>query len=106
MGGVCIVDNSLVFGKCKTNHWRRLKTVFKKIERTEMTLRKDKGEFEKSSVRFLGHVAGGGIIAPGPATVEVILNLNPPIKREHGVLWELVNYLGKFSKNLTCSAMQ
>ena len=72
-----------------------------KIEKAGMTLGKDKCEFERSSVRFLGHVVSGGTIGADPAKVEVIINLYPPTdKQEVRSFMEMVNYLGKFSKNL------
>ena len=104
-GVVCMMDDILVFGTDETEHWVRLRTVLQKIERAGMTLRKDKCEFGKSSVRFLGHVVSGGTIGADPAKVEVILNLDPPTdKKGARRFMGMVNYLGKFSKNLASLA--
>ena len=91
---VCMMDDILVFGTDETGHWVRLRTVLEKIERAGMTLRKNKCEFGKSSVRFLGHVVSGGTIGADPAKVEIILNLDPPTdKKGRGVLWEWLTTL-------------
>ena len=85
------MDDILVFGTDETEHWVRLRTVLEKIERAGMTLRKDKCEFGKSSVWFLGHVVSGGTIGADPAKVEFILNLDLPTDKKGERLTTLVN---------------
>ena len=80
------------FGKDKAEHWWRLRKVPKKSV-AGITLRKDKIEFGKSSIRVVAHVVNEGTISVDLAKVEIIPNLDLP------TVMGMVNYLGKFSKN-------
>ena len=55
-GFVCLMDDVLVFGTDQEEHDRHLKAVLQRLERAGATLNRDKCEFSKDSIKFLGHV--------------------------------------------------
>ena len=55
-GVVCMMDDILVHGPSEAQHWKNLQNVLFAIKRSAMVLRKDKCEFGKQEIKFLGHV--------------------------------------------------
>jgi len=101
-GVICLMDDVLVFADDSYTHWRRLREVLNRIEKSGMTLRKDKCEFGVQSVKFLGHLVSSDGIKPDPEKVKAIMEMNPPCnKKEARRFMGMVNYLSKFSKNLS-----
>ena len=50
------MDDVLVFGTDQEEHDRHLKAVLQRLERAGATLNREKCEFGKDSIKFLGHV--------------------------------------------------
>ena len=95
------MDDVLVYGRDADEHWSRLREVLGKIRRSGMTLRKDKCEFGKSEIKFLGHLVSAAGIKPDPGKVEAVLGLKSPVnKTEARRFTGMVNYLSKFSSEL------
>ena len=97
-GVVCLIDDVLVFGR---NHDVRLLAAFQRLEEANVTLNQAKCEFNKSSVKFLGHVVNKNGIRPDPDKTSAILKMPTPrsvsnVRRFMG----LVNQLGKFSSRI------
>ena len=55
-GVVCRMDDVLVFGRNQREHDDRLEYVLQKMNKAAMTLNQDKYEFNKSQIKFLGHI--------------------------------------------------
>ena len=55
-GVVCQVDDVLVFGKDQAEHDARVTAALERIEKAGFTLNKEKCEFRKRQVKFLGHL--------------------------------------------------
>ena len=55
-GVVCQVDDVLVFGKDQAEHDARVITALEQIKKAGVTLNKEKCEFRKRQVKFLGHL--------------------------------------------------
>ena len=101
-GVICLMDDVLVYASDHNDHWDRLKAVLSRIANSGMTLRRDKCEFGVQSVRFLGHVVSGNGIKPDPEKVKAIAEMNPPTsKTEAKRFMGMVNYLSKFSSNIS-----
>lgn len=101
-GVVCMMDDILVVGRTKVEHDRRLEEVLAAIERSGMTLNKDKCEFGVKEVKFLGHLLNEEGIRIDPDKEKAIREMPAPtglksLKR----FLAMVNYLGRFSPLLS-----
>ena len=98
VGVVCMMDDVLIFGRDQKQHDERLHAVFKRLKQAKVTLNGAKCQFNKTSVKFLGHVVDQDGIRPDPDKTAA---LKPPqsvseVRRFMG----LVNQLGKFSSRI------
>jgi len=98
-GVVCMMDDILVHGPSEAGHWRNLQSVLSAIKRSGMMLRKDKCEFGKEEIKFLGHVISREGIKPDPEQIKAITEISPPTTRKEARRFiGMVNYLAKFSR--------
>ena len=100
-GTVCLMDDILVHGKTRSEHDKRLAKVLEKLEEAGITLNKEKCEFAKSRVKFLGHIVDSDGVRADPDKVRAIQEMPPPssvgeVRRFLG----MVNQLSKFSPKL------
>ena len=100
-GVVCQMDDILVFGSNKAQHDARLHAVLKRIEAAGVTLNKQKCEFGKTSITFLGHRIDETGIRADPDKTKAIREMKAPttvteLRRFLG----MVNQLGKFTPHL------
>ena len=58
-GIVCQMDDILIFGSSQEEHNSRLLAVLQRLKETNVTLNREKCEFSKKSVKFLGHLIDG-----------------------------------------------
>ena len=77
-GVLNISDDVIVFGKTQADHDESLHAVFRKFAAVNLTLNKNKCEFNKSSLTFFGFVFSDKGIAPDPNKIEAINNAPPP----------------------------
>ena len=99
-GVLCLIDDVLVFGKNKAEHDARLHTVLDRFRAANVTLN-DKYEFEKSCIKFAGHVVSGDGISPDPDRVAAVLNMAPPTDVSGmRCFLEMVNQLAKYLSSL------
>jgi hypothetical protein len=97
-GVVCHMDDILVFGKDVSEHDKRLETVLCRLVNAGMTLNKDKCEFSRSEVKFVGHVVSAEGFRPDPDKTRAIKEFPVPNNRKDlRRFFGIVNYLGKFS---------
>ena len=100
-GTVSMIDDILVAGATQEEHDQRLTSALERIEAAGITLNKEKCEFSKDKVTYLGQVISASGIQPDPDKVKAIVEMKEPentsdIKRFLG----RVNQLGKFSDKL------
>jgi len=55
-GIVCLIDDILVHGTSQAEHDKHLEAVLKCIQSASITLKKEKCEFGKETIKLLGHV--------------------------------------------------
>ena len=101
-GIVCLMDDILVYGRTQEEHDDRLLKVLRRLEAAGLTLNRDKCEFSKSQVKYLGQIVDQTGVRPDCAKVKAIQEVPTPknvgdIRRFLG----MVNQLGKFSPNLS-----
>lgn len=104
-GTVVVMDDILVFGKDKEDHDRNLSAVMQTVKASGLKLNKDKCQFEKSEIKYFGHIVGKDGIRPNPEKVRAITELLSPtniaeLRQRIG----MINYLGRFLPDLS-SAM-
>ena len=51
-GVVCYMDDLLIYGRTTEEHWSRLSDVLQAIEKSGLTLKKEKCEFCCTSVKY------------------------------------------------------
>lgn len=96
------MDDILIFAADKAELQKTTDQVLARIEKAGLTLNKDKCEFEKSKIKFLGHMLGPKGVEIDPEKVEAIGKLREPENRpELQRLLGMVTYLAKFIPNLS-----
>ena len=96
-GVICYMDDIVVSGKSPEEHDKNLKTVLDRIISSGLKLNKDKCQFNKNQINFLGHVIGSQGIEIDPSKVEAIQSLHPPSNiHELRRILGLFNYVQKF----------
>ena len=96
-----VQDDIVVWGRNQEEHDRSLKEVLKRIAASGMKLNKNKCEFSKTEIIFLGHKVTSEGILPDPAKTEAVRNMKAPkTKLELQRFLGMMNFLGKFIKDL------
>nr|XP_058971272.1 uncharacterized protein K02A2.6-like [Pocillopora verrucosa] len=100
-GVVCLMDDIVVFGKNQEEHDERLVQTLTRLKAAGVTLNKDKCQFSKSQIDFLGHRIGVNGVESSPEKVEAILKMRAPenVSEVRGLMGT-VNQLMKFVPNL------
>ena len=96
-GVICQTDDILVFGRTETEYDEMLHKVLSRLHDANLTINSSKSEFKKTTIKYVGHIAGPSGISADPERVEGIKNLEAPTD-VHGVrrLLGMINQLGKF----------
>jgi hypothetical protein len=94
------IDDFIVYGKDAKQHDERLQKVIEKLYNAGLKLNKTKCEFNKNSLKYLGHLITDKGISADPDKINSIISLKSPtnVKKLQEFLG-LVNYLSKFIKN-------
>ena len=93
------MDDILVYGTTQEEHDIHLTAVLKRLKGAELTLSKDKGEFNQTRIKYLGQLIDTTGVHPDPEKVHAIQNMKAPtnVKELHQFVG-MVNQLGKFSR--------
>lgn len=100
-GVLCQMDDVLIHGRDETEHNTRVIAALKRIEAAGVTLNRDKCEFGKPCLKFLGHVLDQDGIRADPEKTSAITQMRAPttvteLRRFLG----MANQLGKFTPRL------
>ncbi|KAF7659395.1 hypothetical protein LDENG_00298790 [Lucifuga dentata] len=95
-GVVCQMDDVLVYAETQVLHDLRLRAVLQRLEKAGVTLKTEKCEFSKTSVKFLGQIIEQTGVRADPDKVRAVINMEEPtdvsgVRRFLG----MVNHLGK-----------
>ena len=91
-----------VFGEMQTEHDNQLLQVLRRLEKVGLTLNREKCQFNRKSIKFLGQVVDETGVHPHPDKISAIKCMSPPM-----TVTELCRFLGianqmsKFSPHLT-----
>ena len=101
-GILCHMDDVLIYAATKEEHNKRLQAVLERLTAAGVTLNLKKCEFNKSRIKFLGHIIDKDGIHVDPDKVEAVLKMDAPtdvsgLRRFLG----MVQQLGKFIPNLS-----
>ena len=100
-GVVCMIDDVLVYGSSYKEHDERLDKVLNCLQDAGVTLNKEKCQFRKHRVQFLGQLIDSQGVRPDPAKVEAIQQFKQPTNiKELRRFLGMANHLGKFTPNL------
>ena len=97
-GVVKSTDDFLVFGKGKAEHDKRLRTLLERLKANHVTLNKEKCEFNKSEVEFIGHKVSDNGVKRSSSRIQAISEYKVPnnvteLRRFLG----MANQLSKYS---------
>ena len=100
-GVVCHIDGILIFGKDQQEHDERLKATFQAIQQAGLTLNREKCQFNKSSLSFLGYNVDSCGISQDPEKTKAITKMEPPttvtqLRRFLG----MINQMNRFSAKI------
>ena len=102
VGTVCYVDDILVVGENESNHDEILMAVLQKLDKAGLKLKREKCEFNKSQVEYLGHVISSRGIQSSESKVAAIRDAPPPTSvTELKAFLGLLSYYRKFLPNLS-----
>jgi len=97
-----IVDDILIWGKDLKEHDERLEKVLTRIQKNNLKLNKDKCEFRKSSLTYVGHLITADGVKPDPEKVRAVAEMPRPTNtKELQTFLGFINYLTKFIPNLS-----
>ena len=100
-GVICYLDDVLITGKTDEEHLANIEAVFARLEEYGIRLKLNKCAFMKESVQYLGHIIDRNGVHTCEAKIEALKSM--PMPRNVGELRSflgLINYYGKFVKNL------
>ena len=101
-GVVCYFDDILCHSTTPSEHEELLKRVHQRLEEAGLLLHREKCEYRKSEITFLGHIIDSQGCRPDPTKVDAISSLPEPsdtaeLRRYLG----MVNYLGRYLPHLS-----
>ena len=68
----------LIFGSTQEEHDTRLHKVLQKLQSHGVILNRQKCEFSKRRLTFLGHIIDGNGISPDPQKTNAVLKMEKP----------------------------
>ena len=77
-GTTCYLDDILVVGRTEEEHDDRLRQVLKRLDQVGLRLKKEKCEFKKTQVQYLGHVVDGHGLRPAEQKLSAIKDAPEP----------------------------
>ena len=97
-GVVYLVDDILLYGSNQEEHDVHLMAALQCIKQSGLTLSKDKCEFNKSEIKFLGQLVDHSGVHPNPDKIRAIRDMKAPTNiRELQQFLGMINQLSKFS---------
>ncbi|UYV61958.1 hypothetical protein LAZ67_1007166, partial [Cordylochernes scorpioides] len=100
-GVICYIDDVLIATASIEEHLALLKTIFARLAKYNIKLKKEKCLFLQKEIEYLGHLVTGESIRPLDHKVQAIQKAKTPTNiSELRSFLGLVNFYGKFIPNL------
>ena len=101
-GVECYMDDILVHADGMEEHDRRLDQALNRLAQTGLKLNREKCEFRKEEISFLGHIVSKDGVKPDPSKLDAIRQMQDPRDVPELRRWlGMVNYLGRFFPDLS-----
>ena len=101
-GVECYMDDILVHADGMEEHDRRLDQAPNRLAQTGLKLNREKCEFRKEEISFLGHIVSKDGVKPDPSKLDAIRQMEDPRDVPELRRWlGMVNYLGRFLPDLS-----
>ena len=101
-GTQCYLDDILVTGKTEEEHLQNLDSVLQRLSDYGLRVKRNKCEFFKESLEYLGHIINKDGLHTSPKKVEAVVNAPPPENTSQlRSFLGMINYYGKFLPNLS-----
>ncbi|KAK3087333.1 hypothetical protein FSP39_004790 [Pinctada imbricata] len=101
-GCAVIMDDILVWGKTIDEHNDRLHKVLEAVKRANIKLNRIKCKFQMPEVKYMGYIIGKDGLKTAEDRVKSIADFPKPKNvKELQRFFGMVNYVGRFVKNLT-----
>ena len=96
-GVTCYLDDILVVGSSEEEHDERLRQVLTRLDQVGVRLKKEKCEFKKTQVEYLGHVVDAQGLRPAEKKLSAIKDAPEPANvSELKAFLGLLNYYNRF----------
>ena len=100
-GVLCLMDDIIIYGKDKQEHKGQLLATLQLLQTASVTLNKDKCQFGKDTLSFLGHIISAEGVSPDPNKIRAVVNMKTPTSTtELRRFMGMVNQLGKFTPEI------
>ena len=86
-GVVCLVDDVLVFGETQTEHDKHLLQGLRRLEKAGLTLNREKCQFNRKSIKFLGQVVDEMGVQPDSDKISAIKCMSPQTNYDDSQEW-------------------
>ena len=101
-GVECYMDDILVHADGMEEHDRRLDQALNRLAQTGLKLNREKCEFRKEEISFLGRIVSKDGVKPDPSKLDAIRQLEDPRDVPELRRWlGMVKYLGRFIPDLS-----
>lgn len=102
---IVYLDYILIFNKSREEHVKHVRKVLDVLKKEQLFLKMSKCEFEKTSLVYLAHIVGGGVLNIDPSKFSVIGNwLIPKSVTEVRSFLGAAQYWRKFIANFSSIA--
>lgn len=96
------IDDLVIVSDTWEEHVMRIRALFDRLKKANLSVNLAKCEFGKANLVFLGHVVGQGHISPVQAKVEAIANFPIPTKKQEVMRFlGMAGYYRKFCSNFS-----
>jgi hypothetical protein len=104
-GAKNLSDDIIIYGKKQEEHDKTLRDVMTKLREKNITLNKNKCEFNKDSLEYYGYIFPGEEISSYPKKIKAIKEADIPKNvSEVRSFLGMVNYCARFTKDLSTIA--
>ncbi|MCP5019326.1 MAG: hypothetical protein GY938_29185, partial [Ketobacter sp.] len=102
---IVYIDDILILSKTKEEHIKHLQAVFDVLDKYNMMIRREKCQFFKTELKYLGFILSGDGMRPDPEYVQKIIDLEKPngkpaLLRVLGMINWLHRYIPRLSDYL------
>ncbi|KAL9987542.1 hypothetical protein ACROYT_G001867 [Oculina patagonica] len=95
-------DDIMIGGTDWNDHNDNLAALLQRLENHNLTLRKEKCEFGKSTIEFHGHLFTAEGLKPSPNKVKAVRECSPPTSKEELVSFlQMMAYLSRYISNFS-----